>query len=125
MFHPTDSLSTAAHWGESALGGTLAISIAILTIAAIGLRMLGGHMPYRRAAQIMVGCFILFLAPAISAALLRVARGEPEPVAVPRPLTASPGPAQNSPPPAPYDPYAGAAVPSRGIDDGDLLPSQH
>jgi hypothetical protein len=124
LYH-TNSLSAAAQWGEATLTGVPAISVAILAIAAIGFRMLGGHMPYWRGAQIIVGCFMLFLAPVISVALLRVPHGEPESVAVPRPLAIMHGALSNAPPPAPYDPYAGAAVPSRGIDGSDLLPSQH
>ncbi len=125
MLSPINSLSIATHWAEAALTGTPAISVAILAIAAIGFRMLGGHMPYRRGAQIIVGCFILLLAPAISAALLRVAHGKPESAPVIRTSTIASQLAPDAPPPAPYDPYAGAAVPGRSIDGGDLLPSQH
>ena len=118
-----DSLYAPVRWTEGVLTGTMATSVAIMALAAIGLRMLSGHIRYRRGFWVIVGCFMLFMAPVMSAALL-VALGSQQPPVAPV-FANDPSPVPKSTQSAPYDPYAGASLPSQGIDGGDLLPAQH
>lgn len=94
------------------LFGSVDTSIAILAVAAVGLLMLSGRLPWRRGATVIVGCFILFSVATVADGLLGVERGAsdamPPPIVVPRP-TYTPA----VPKPEVYDSYAGASVPTR------------
>ena len=108
----------AVRWLEGALLGTAATSVAVICVAAVGLMMLSGRVSFRRAASVVLGCFILFGAPTIAAGIQAVAGGgapaAPEPVFVPPPYIPPPAPPPVPPPqPSNPDPYAGAAVPTR------------
>lgn len=117
--------------------GTAATSVAVVSVAAVGLMMLSGRIDVRRAATVIVGCFVIFGAAGIAGGIQSAAGGGPSSYAAPaipssawsQPATgpsvepwlpAQALPAQASPPrpapaPGPYngDPFAGAAVPSR------------
>ena len=67
------SILGALAWLEGTLLGTAATVIAILAVAGFGLLMLGGRTDWRRGVRIVVGCFILFGAPAIAAGILSAA----------------------------------------------------
>jgi len=56
-------------WIEHALLGTAATSIAVICVAGVGYQFLTGRVPARRAITVILGCFILFGAPGIAAAL--------------------------------------------------------
>lgn len=100
----------AVSWLRSALLGTVATTVAVLAIAAIGLLMLNGRVPARRAPAIVLGCFILFSAGTIADALVGGGRGQsPDPAPPPPQQSYTPAIAR----PVPYDPYAGASVPNR------------
>ena len=118
----TSALSGAAQWLQAVLLGPAATAFAVLAIASVGFLMLSGRLHWRRGATALLGCFILFGAPAIAAGLIGAARsgqadGPPatavEPVALPggkdgkppNPVCSTCGPA------TPSDPYAGAYVP--------------
>ena len=110
----SDALPAAAHWLQALLLGSIASVIAIIAIAVVGLMMLSGRMDIRRGITVVLGCFLLFGAPVIAAALRGVVSGN---AAQPMPYTAAPvsiapSPAMPAPSraPAPYDPYAGASV---------------
>ena len=105
----------AAQWIESLLLGPLVVSIAIIAIAAIGYSMLSGRISARRGLTVVLGCFVVFGAPAIAlgiaSATSKVAgeRYLDPPIDVVRsePQFSPPLP---SPSPANADPYAGASV---------------
>ena len=109
-------LVAAISWLQDVLLGTVATSIAVIAIAAIGFGMLTGRVNIRHGATVVLGCFILFGASTIVDGLRYAANGvggyDPPPVVV-----AAPPPtqsrAQPTGAPAPYDPYAGASVPMR------------
>lgn len=111
-------LLPAVAWAQGTLLGTLATIVAIVSVASIGFAMLSGRVDVRRGMTILIGCFILFGAPAIANGLrsagdaigVEYPRGEPmppSPVIVPLPQPA------RSPNPNSFDPYAGASVPPR------------
>lgn len=97
----------ASEWIAGLLTGSLATGIAVIAIAAVGFGMLGGRIDLRRGASAILGCFLLFGAPAIAEALSSLSRSEVSaaPDAAPPP---SAGPAPNAPPQ--QDPYAGASL---------------
>ena len=110
------TIALAVSWVEGALLGATATAVATIAVASIGYLAFTGRMDFRRAAQVLFGCFVLFGAPTIAAGLQGIASafyGEPASatssnlpgtkvsLAVPEPAPAS-RPA--------YDPYAGAAI---------------
>lgn len=106
---------TAVQWLEGTLLGTIATSVAIVAVAATGMMTLTGRLPIRRGVTVVIGCFILFGASSIVAGLESLARmGDASDLASSPVASAEVSPL--SPPPRPppgYDPYAGAAVPTR------------
>ena len=108
-----DALSAAAYWLQALLLGSVASIVAIVAIAVVGLMMLSGRIDIRRGVIVVLGCFLLFGAPTISAGLRDGLAGDaaqstlyfPDHIAIsPPPL---PKPMAT---PAPYDPYAGASL---------------
>lgn len=72
---PGSSVVVAAvQWPEGTLLGTIATTIAVITVASIGLMALTGRVDLRRAGTAILGCFILFGASSIAAGLERMAR---------------------------------------------------
>jgi type IV secretory pathway VirB2 component (pilin) len=76
---PTDysagssSIVEAIVWIEGVMTGSVATAIAVLAVAAFGLRMLGGHVDWRHGSRIVLGCFLIFGAPAIARGFLTAA----------------------------------------------------
>jgi len=118
------TLINAATWIQDMLQGPLATALAVIAIAGVGMLMLYGQSNWRLGARTIVGCFILFGAPAIAAGMMSAAdyRGRhtdttessvftsPElPPSLPGPQSIcwNCGPVQ---PTQPADPYAGAAI---------------
>jgi type IV secretory pathway VirB2 component (pilin) len=107
-------LAAAVHWVEGTLLGTVATSVAVVCVAGVGLMMLSGRIDVRRAAGVVLGCFILFGAPSLAAALHALAGSAgsappaSEPAYVLPPYVPPPPPRPRNP-----DPYAGASVPRR------------
>lgn len=110
-------LVAAISWLQDVLLGTVATSIAVIAIAAIGFGMLTGRVNIRHGATVVLGCFILFGASTIVNGLRYAASGvggyDPPPSIVAAPTPSPPPRAQPTGTPAPYDPYAGASVPIR------------
>jgi len=108
-------LVAAISWLQDVLLGTVATSIAVIAIAAIGFGMLTGRVNIRHGATVILGCFILFGASTIVNGLRYAASGvggyDPPPVIVAAPSPPPPPRVQPTGAPAPYDPYAGASVP--------------
>jgi type IV secretory pathway VirB2 component (pilin) len=93
------------------LTGPIGTALAILAVAWFGFGLLAGRISIRRGCLLVLGCFILFGAPAIAHSLLDIAgaaagAGSTPALAIP---VAPPQPTRR---PLNYDPYAGAAVPS-------------
>ena len=112
------ALVEAVVWMEGLLLGSIAIALATIAIAVVGLLMLQGRLAWRQGARVVVGCFILFGARSIATGLHglsadAIGGGETRLVAspAPQPPPAQPLPAPSSSPP-PNDPFAGAAVPT-------------
>lgn len=109
-------LAAATRWWEALLFGTIGTSIAVISIAILGMLMLAGRLPIRRGGSAIFGCFILFGAPTIVSGLMggfeMAAPAEADPI---KPEVAQKPAVGNAMLPKPdrpvYDPYAGAAVP--------------
>lgn len=119
-FSPTpgepDALIAAVTWVQDIILGSVATTVAVIAIAAIGLLMLTGRLPVRRGITVLFGCFILFGAASIAAGLRGASAAIPDagaPAPGSQPIM-MPGiePALIAPPAAPIseDPYAGAAI---------------
>lgn len=112
------SIVAAVSWLEGTLLGTIATSIAVIAVAAVGLMMLSGRVNVRHGATVIIGCFILFGAASIAAGIRAAAdsvgvggtTAQSAFISIDPPLPVSPSP---NPQPSGYDPYAGAAVPVR------------
>jgi len=106
------ALPAALDWIEDLLLGPLATSVAVISVAGVGFLMLTGRFDVRRAARVVLGCFLIFGASAISAGLQSA-------------ITAAASQSNTTPPPLPlpspvevrgssasaYDPYAGVTIP--------------
>lgn len=108
--------AAAVQWLEGTLLGTLATTVAVIAVACVGLLLVSGRVDVRRGAQVIFGCFIIFGASSMAAGIMRmVDNGDaapaltPAPPPPPLPLRATTAPVKA----APYDPYAGAALPTR------------
>ena len=101
----------ASEWLASLLTGSISTALAVLAVAFIGLSMLQGHVPTKRAARVVLGLFVLFSAPLLASALGNLARAISSPAPPPAEVRPSPLPALPPQPPANLDPYAGASVP--------------
>lgn len=77
MIDPTGSgvLVNAVNWLQGTLLGTIATTIAIIAVAAVGFMMLTGRVNWRHGAVVLLGCFIVFGAASIVAGIRAVAIG--------------------------------------------------
>ena len=109
----SDVIPAAVSWLEGLLLGTVATTIAIIAVSAVGLMMLTGRVSMRHGLTVTVGCFILFGAATIAAGIRSYLPGADQVLVSHRP-DAPPG-MTPPPPPSPtnHDPYAGASVPMR------------
>lgn len=104
----SNGVLTAVQWIEGLLLGPIATVVATIAIAAVGFLMLNGSVNWKRGATVILGCFLIFGAPLISAGLLGSFSGTATSA---RPIVAEPIVIAPPPPKAePYDPYAGAAI---------------
>ncbi len=114
---PTGSsvLVAAVVWLEGTLLGTVATSVAVIAVSAVGLMMLAGRVNIRHGLTVIAGSFILFGAATIAAGIQAslAGAGQGAAPAAPPPTLATAPPSLPPPPPANPDPYAGAAVPPR------------
>lgn len=111
---PFPAILASVLWARDALLGTVATSVAVICVAVVGFEVLRGHIPVRRLATVIVGCFILFGASDIAAALSALAsRGTSDQIdrEPPAPVFTVPPRTTLKAAPDPFDPYAGAAVP--------------
>ena len=89
--------------------GSSATSLAVLAVAVIGFLFLNGQRDWKRVGRVVIGCFLIFGAPMISAGLLENIGDQPVQSQKETRVEV------DLPPPAPrsnerFDPYAGAAV---------------
>ncbi|WHO38398.1 TrbC/VirB2 family protein [Sphingobium sp. AP49] len=108
------SLEAAALWIQGLILGQVGTSIAVLAIAIIGLNMLRGTLSARDGVRSLLGCFILFGAPAIAHGVMgTLPRSTGPEVIVPLqpPVPSLHKEKQSSPSINPFDPYAGQSAP--------------
>ncbi|MEO5775045.1 MAG: TrbC/VirB2 family protein [Sphingomicrobium sp.] len=100
-------IGDAMNWIQAVLLGTIATSIAVIAVASVGFMMFTGRIDWRRAVQVVIGCFIVFGASTVASGIQALAGGAGPPPVIPAPSVQT-APPSNAPP---LDPYAGAAVP--------------
>lgn len=66
-------INNALLWLQGTLLGTVATTVAVMAVAAIGFMMLTGRMNWRFGATVIVGVFILFGATTIVAGIQQAA----------------------------------------------------
>lgn len=122
MYSPTSSLTDppaespiaeGLMWVQGVALGSTATAIAVIAIAVVGLLMLSGRLELRRGITVVLGCFILFGASGIAAAITGLATTRSKSGTPILPSTDQPEHlSAAAPAPSAYDPYAGASVPS-------------
>lgn len=116
------SMSAAVNWLATLMLGSIGTAVAILAVAGLGIAMLLGRLPARRGGQMAIGCFILFSSHALASGLWNIGHSQIDEPIQPANIEA-PAYVAQTPPPTPYDPYAGASVPVRPPDSaGNLMP---
>ncbi len=65
----------ALGWLQGTLMGTVATTVAVMAVAAVGFMMLTGRMNWRFGATVIIGVFILFGATSIVAGIQSAAGG--------------------------------------------------
>ena len=65
----------AVNWLQGTLLGTVATTVAVIAVAAVGFMMLTGRINWRHGAVVILGCFILFGAASIVAGIRAAAIG--------------------------------------------------
>jgi len=98
------------------LTGSAATALATVALASVGMLMLTGRIEFRRAATILLGCFMIFGAASIAQGVIGTVHGEAAAVAAPvdvPPSYAKAPPAKPAQSRPQSDPYAGAALPQR------------
>jgi type IV secretion system protein VirB2 len=65
----------AVQWVQGTLLGTVATTVAVIAVAAVGFMMLTGRMNWRYGAMVILGCFVLFGAAAIVGGIQNAAQG--------------------------------------------------
>ena len=68
-------LVNAVNWLQGTLLGTVATTVAVIAVAAVGFMMLTGRINWRHGAVVILGCFILFGAASIVAGIRAAAVG--------------------------------------------------
>lgn len=68
-------LVSAVNWLQGTLLGTIATTVAVIAVAAVGFMMLTGRINWRHGAVVILGCFILFGAASIVAGIRAAAVG--------------------------------------------------
>jgi type IV secretion system protein VirB2 len=106
---PQPALAEASEWTRGVLGGSIATSLCVIAVAILGLLLLTGRLRVRRSIEVVLGSFLLLGAGLLATQLEQLAGGIAvgeagrEQIIVPE---STPTP----PPPANYDPYAGASL---------------
>lgn len=65
-----NAISSAVGWFEGTLFGTVATAIAVIEVSSVSFLMLTGRIDVRRAAQVVLGCFIIFGASTVANGIL-------------------------------------------------------
>jgi type IV secretory pathway VirB2 component (pilin) len=104
-------LGAASQWVELLTAGNLAAVVATIAIAIVGFLMFGGRVDVRCGTLTLLGCFVIFGAPAIAVAVRSLGGDTEMPEVLPPSIPSSFAPPTNASGSTPYDPYAGAAVP--------------
>ncbi|MET3473087.1 type IV secretory pathway VirB2 component (pilin) [Novosphingobium sp. 1529] len=115
LFEPShaQAFGAMADWLREVLSGSLATALGVVAISLVGLSLFRGLLRFKRTAFVVLGIFLFLGAPMISAGiignLLRSLSPATSMAIAPSPLIPE---KQRPPSPDPFDPYAGASVPT-------------
>jgi type IV secretory pathway VirB2 component (pilin) len=109
-----NATTAAVGWLQATLVGTVATTVAVLAIASIGFLMLTGRIDIRRAARVILGCFILFSAATIANGIVGTLQPAPPP---PAPEAQAPAYTPSVPKASSADPFPGASIPDQRTTD--------
>ena len=65
----TSPFVSAMFWLQNTLLGTVALTVAVVAVASVGMMMLSGRVNLRHGATVICGCFVLFGATSIAAGI--------------------------------------------------------
>ena len=102
-------LPAATGWVTATLFGNVAVGLCVLAVAFVGLMLMTGRVAIREGLRVAIGCFVLLGAPIVARGL-RATADEAAVSGSSEPLTVEAAPLPAPPPPANYDPYAGASL---------------
>jgi type IV secretory pathway VirB2 component (pilin) len=110
----SSAIGAAVLWLQGTLLGSIAVAVAVVAVASVGLMMLGGRIDLRRGMIVIAGCFVLFGAPTIAGGIQSILNGVDESIETAAEASPPvPPPPALPPTPTSTDPYAGASVPVR------------
>jgi hypothetical protein len=66
----TSAIAGSVGWLSGILLGSAAFVVGVMAVAVFGFLMLSGRVDWRHGARIILGCFIIFSAPAIARGIL-------------------------------------------------------
>jgi len=117
------AITSATSWLSSGLVASFTTTIAVIAIATMGLLLLFGRIDIRRAARLVVGCFIIFGASAIAQGIFAGLTGDragdiaqvstPPPAPPPAPVNPKPNASPATPGANPFDPYGSGSTQQR------------
>lgn len=122
MYSPTSSLTDppayspiadGVGWVQGVALGSVAMSVAVVAVAAVGLLMLSGRLELRRGVTVVLGCVLLFGAGSIGGVITRPPKVGSQIAARSTPQGSDQALSQSADAQGAYDPYAGASVPRR------------
>lgn len=102
-------MSDSVDWIADLMVGSIAAATATIAIAVIGLLLFDGRLRWRQAMRAVLGCFLIFGAPAISRGITSFSEPSVRSSSPMAPHMELPAPLPRAP--EQYDPYAGASVP--------------
>lgn len=114
-----DPLGTSATWIAGLSTGSIAVSLAVLAVAAIGFQLLSGRLQVRSAARTLLGVFVLLGSGLTATTLIGLVEGSGGRNATAAILPIAQGPASRPPLPDrqpvprsnPFDPYGNGRRP--------------
>ena len=112
-------MAQSAEWIAALLTTRLVLVMGTIAVATLGFTLLTGRVPAKRALGVLAGIAVVSSANSLARVLIGAGATEEASLSNPPVSQAGQRPTPKQPPPAAYDPYAGAAVPSTQGPEND------